>query len=88
MGGRQDDLHDAPVPAGSEAGVQGRAEPTRERQSPRNKAGDAVFESASQKPNSYLSYFEGLQEDNAADGYFCSQKTSKELGMFANQCAL
>lgn len=59
-----------------------------ERQSPRNKAGDAVFESASQKPNSCLSYFEGLQGDNAADGYFCSQKTSKELGMFADQCAL
>lgn len=75
MGGRHDDLHDAPVPAGSEAGIQGRAEPRRERQSPRNKAGDVVFESASQKPNSCLSYFEGLQGDNAADGYFCSQKT-------------
>lgn len=69
MGRRQDDPHDSHVPAGSEGGVQERAEPRGERQSPDNKAGDA--------PSLRMSLFEGLQGGNAADGYFCNQKTSK-----------
>lgn len=66
------------VPAGSEAGVQGQGEPRREGQNAGKKAGD-VQPLRMPLKNTVLNFslFEGLQGNNAADGYFCSQKTSK-----------
>ena len=45
--------------------------------SPRNKAGCTAFENGSRKQNSCFSLLKGLWGDNTADGYFCSQKTSR-----------
>ena len=86
----QDGSPDSPITAGSEASVWGRVETQRERQSPSSKAGCKAFENASRKQNSCFSLFEGLQGDDTADGYFCSQKTSRiRVGpVFRQMCSL
>lgn len=52
-------------------------EPRGERWSPSNEAGCSFLKNAPRQQNLYVFLFEGLQGDNTADGYFCSQKTSR-----------